>query len=158
RIAARHGDVEAGAGTATLCKGLAAQRRGRAGREMSGSLNSLFRDEALIVHAFADGELSKHDLVQFRDHLDMCANCLAEYTRICALKTVLKTEEMRYHAPGRLRSRIAAEVRAESQKARSYKNERRLTERSPHNGQKVKLAASALALAASIALMVAIGA
>ncbi|MER7366722.1 mycothiol system anti-sigma-R factor [Nonomuraea wenchangensis] len=68
------------------------------------------------VYAYLDGELTEHDVVEIRVHLDECSPCLKEYDLDKAVKALVAKHCGCDPVPADLRSKVLdriAQVRAE---------------------------------------------
>ncbi|MED7929903.1 mycothiol system anti-sigma-R factor [Nonomuraea sp. LP-02] len=68
------------------------------------------------VYAYLDGELTEHDVVEIRVHLDECSPCLKEYDLDKAVKALVAKHCGCDPIPADLRSKVLdriAQVRAE---------------------------------------------
>ena len=69
-------------------------------------------DKELLLHGLLDGELDAANTLLCEAHLNECAECAAEFARLQALRTKLRTPGVSFEAPAALRARIAAVVGA----------------------------------------------
>lgn len=67
------------------------------------------RDVLDRVYEYLDDELTHHDLVRIRQHLDECAPCLRQFDLEVALKTLVR-RSCQEPAPDSLRTRIMARI------------------------------------------------
>jgi mycothiol system anti-sigma-R factor len=68
------------------------------------------------VYAYLDGELTEHDVVEIRVHLDECSPCLQEYDLDKAIKALVAKHCGCDPVPADLRTKVLAriaQVRAE---------------------------------------------
>jgi anti-sigma factor RsiW len=65
-------------------------------------------DKELLLHGLLDGELDAANSLACEAHLSECAACAAEFRRLQALRTRLRTPGVPFEAPAALRSRITA--------------------------------------------------
>ncbi len=66
------------------------------------------KDKELLLHGLLDGELDAANTLALEAHLLECAGCAAEFKRLQALSTRLKTPGVAFEAPVGLRARIQA--------------------------------------------------
>lgn len=64
-----------------------------------------------ILHAYFDGELDAAGAAEFERHLESCPDCASALAEQTALRSSLKTSNLRERAPEGLRRRLAAELR-----------------------------------------------
>ena len=64
-------------------------------------------DSRSLLDAYLDKELDRAEARELEAHLDGCAACRAELTRLDALRVALRDRALRYPAPAALRERIA---------------------------------------------------
>lgn len=64
-------------------------------------------DRLLELHALLDGELDAVNAAAAETHLKGCANCVAEFDRLVALRGLLQEPALRFEVPAILRARIA---------------------------------------------------
>jgi anti-sigma factor RsiW len=57
-----------------------------------------------LIHAALDGELDAVTQLRFDAHLAACPGCIAEYARLKALSTAIRTQATRHAAPPELRT------------------------------------------------------
>lgn len=69
-------------------------------------------DKELLLHGLLDGELDAANTLLCEAHLKDCAGCAAEFARLQALRSKLRTPGVSFEAPAGLRARIAAVVGA----------------------------------------------
>ena len=69
---------------------------------------SVCRDKRLLLHGLLDGELDAANSLKCEAHLRECAGCAAEFARLRALWTQLRTPGVSFQAPPSLRARIEA--------------------------------------------------
>jgi anti-sigma factor RsiW len=69
-------------------------------------------DKELLLHGLLDGELDAANTLTCEAHLNECAECAAEFARLQALRSKLRTPGVSFEAPAALRARIAAVVGA----------------------------------------------
>jgi anti-sigma factor RsiW len=69
-------------------------------------------DKELLLHGLLDGELDAANTLICEAHLRECAACAAEYGRLQALRSKLRTPGVPFEAPAALRARIAAAIGA----------------------------------------------
>jgi anti-sigma factor RsiW len=67
-------------------------------------------DKELLLHGFLDGELDAANTLIFEGHLRECAACAAEFERLQALRSKLRTPGVAFEAPMELRARITRAV------------------------------------------------
>jgi anti-sigma factor RsiW len=67
-------------------------------------------DKELLLHGLLDGELDAVNTLSCEAHLGECAACAAEFKRLQALRSKLRTPGVPFEAPAALRERIAAVV------------------------------------------------
>jgi anti-sigma factor RsiW len=67
-------------------------------------------DKELLLHGLLDGELDAANTLLCEAHLNECAECAAEFARLQALRSKLRTPGVSFEAPAALRARIAAVV------------------------------------------------
>jgi anti-sigma factor RsiW len=67
-------------------------------------------DKELLLHGLLDGELDAANTLTCEAHLGECAACAAEFRRLQALRSRLRTPGVPFEAPAALRGRIAAVV------------------------------------------------
>jgi anti-sigma factor RsiW len=65
-------------------------------------------DRTLLLGALVDGELDAANVALAEAHIARCEGCREEVERLQALKSLMRTDGVRYMAPGDLRERIAA--------------------------------------------------
>ena len=65
-------------------------------------------DKELLLHGLLDGELDAANTLSCEAHLRECANCAAEFARLQALRSRLRTPGVAFEAPAALRARITA--------------------------------------------------
>ena len=65
-------------------------------------------DKELLLHGLLDGELDAANTLSCEAHLKECANCAAEFARLQALRSRLRTPGVAFEAPAALRARITA--------------------------------------------------
>ena len=64
-------------------------------------------DKELLLHGLLDGELDAANTLTCEAHLQECAGCAAEFARLQALRSRLRTPGVAYEAPAALRARIS---------------------------------------------------
>ena len=69
-------------------------------------------DKELLLHGLLDGELDAANTLLCEEHLTQCAGCAAEFARLQALRSKLRTPGVAFEAPAALRARIAVVVGA----------------------------------------------
>jgi len=69
-------------------------------------------DKELLLHGLLDGELDAANTLICEAHLRECAACAAEYGRLQALRSKLRTPGVPFEAPAALRARITAAIGA----------------------------------------------
>ena len=69
-------------------------------------------DKELLLHSLLDGELDAANTLVCEAHLRDCAACSAEYGRLQALRSKLRTPGVPFEAPTALRARIATAIGA----------------------------------------------
>jgi anti-sigma factor RsiW len=67
-------------------------------------------DKELLLHGLLDGELDAANTLICEAHLSECAACAAEFRRLQALRSKLRTPGVPFEAPAALRARIAAAI------------------------------------------------
>jgi anti-sigma factor RsiW len=67
-------------------------------------------DKELLLHGLLDGELDAANTLTCEAHLSECAACAAEFRRLQALRSNLRTPGVPFEAPAVLRARIAAAI------------------------------------------------
>ena len=67
-------------------------------------------DKELLLHGLLDGELDAANTLTCEAHLSECAACAAEFRRLQALRSKLRTPGVPFEAPVALRARIAAAI------------------------------------------------
>jgi anti-sigma factor RsiW len=67
---------------------------------------SACEDKELLLHALLDGELDAANTLACEAHLRNCAGCAAEFERIAALRSRLRTPGVAFEAPAELRARV----------------------------------------------------
>jgi anti-sigma factor RsiW len=67
-------------------------------------------DRELLLHGLLDGELDAANTLTCEAHLSECAACAAEFRRLQALRSKLRTPGVPFEAPAALRERIAAAI------------------------------------------------
>jgi anti-sigma factor RsiW len=67
-------------------------------------------DKELLLHGLLDGELDAANTLICEAHLSECAACAAEFGRLQALRSKLRTPGVPFEAPVALRARIAAAI------------------------------------------------
>jgi mycothiol system anti-sigma-R factor len=112
-------------------------------------------DMKLLMHGLLDGELDAANALTCEEHLDTCSHCTAEYEAFQALRQAIRTGDARHRAPDALKSRVLAALNAASEPAPVRTDSRRATARRPSAWRRWTMAASGLALAASLALFIA---
>jgi len=65
-------------------------------------------DKELLLHGLLDGELDAANTLSCEAHIKECANCAAEFARLQALRSRLRTPGVAFEAPAALRARITA--------------------------------------------------
>jgi anti-sigma factor RsiW len=79
-------------------------------------------DKELLLHGLLDGELDAANTLLCEVHLKECAECAAEFERLQALRSKLRTPGVSFEAPAALRARIAAVVAAAAASTSSAAN------------------------------------
>jgi len=69
-------------------------------------------DKELLLHGLLDGELDAANTLSCEAHLKECAGCAAEFARLQALRSRLRTPGVAFEAPAALRERITAALGA----------------------------------------------
>jgi len=69
-------------------------------------------DKELLLHGLLDGELDAANTLTCEAHLQECAACAAEFARLQALRSRLRTPGVSFEASAALRARIAASLGA----------------------------------------------
>jgi anti-sigma factor RsiW len=69
-------------------------------------------DKELLLHGLLDGELDAANTLSCEAHLQECAGCAAEFARLQALRSRLRTPGIAFEAPPALRARISAALGA----------------------------------------------
>src|SRR4051794_26866759 len=69
-------------------------------------------DKELLLHGLLDGELDAANTLSCEAHIKECANCAAEFARLQALRSRLRTPGVAFEAPAALRARITAALGA----------------------------------------------
>lgn len=67
-------------------------------------------DKELLLHSLLDGELDAVNTLACEAHLGECAACAAEFRRLQALRSKLRTAGVPFEAPEALRARIAGAI------------------------------------------------
>jgi anti-sigma factor RsiW len=67
-------------------------------------------DKELLLHGLLDGELDAANTLSCEAHLSECGACAAEFWRLQALRTRLRTPGVAFAAPAALRARIAVGI------------------------------------------------
>jgi anti-sigma factor RsiW len=67
-------------------------------------------DKELLLHGLLDGELDAANTLTCEAHLRECAACAAEFGRLQALRTRLRTPGVPFEAPAALRARVLAVI------------------------------------------------
>jgi anti-sigma factor RsiW len=70
-------------------------------------------DKELLLHGLLDGELDAANTLTCEAHLNECAACAAEFSRLQVLRSKLRTPGVPFEAPAALRARIEAAIGAE---------------------------------------------
>jgi anti-sigma factor RsiW len=70
-------------------------------------------DKELLLHGLLDGELDAANTLSCEAHIKECANCAAEFARLQALRSRLRTPGVAFEAPAALRARTTAALAAE---------------------------------------------
>jgi anti-sigma factor RsiW len=65
-------------------------------------------DKELLLHGLLDGELDAANTLSLEAHLRQCPGCAAEYARLQALRSRLRTPGVAFEAPAALRAKITA--------------------------------------------------
>lgn len=65
-------------------------------------------DKELLLHGLLDGELDAANTLSCEAHLRECAGCAAEFARLQALRSRLRTPGIAFEAPAALRAKITA--------------------------------------------------
>ncbi|MBS0416556.1 MAG: anti-sigma factor [Proteobacteria bacterium] len=76
-------------------------------------------DKELLLHGLLDGELDAANTLTCEAHLQECAGCAAEFARLQALRSRLRTPGVAFEAPAALRARITAALGAAAGTVRS---------------------------------------
>jgi len=63
-----------------------------------------------LLHAALDGELDAVTQLRFDAHLATCPDCTAEYARLKAMSTAIRTQATSYAAPAELRAALAKAI------------------------------------------------
>ena len=72
-------------------------------------------DKELLLHGLLDGELDAANTLSCEAHLQECAGCAAEFARLQALRSRLRTPGVAFEAPAALRARITAALSASAE-------------------------------------------
>ncbi len=115
-------------------------------------------DKVLLIHALIDGELDAVHALNCDEHLKICPACAAAYNQALEAKKVISQKTVRHRAPEALRERIMAAAGTDAVKAavRSRATGAAVPWwRSWKHWQSWSLPISALTLAASLALFLA---
>jgi len=72
-------------------------------------------DKELLLHGLLDGELDAANTLSCEAHLQECAGCAAEFARLQALRSRLRTPGVAFEAPAALRARITAALGASAE-------------------------------------------
>jgi anti-sigma factor RsiW len=67
-------------------------------------------DKELLLHSLLDGELDAVNTLACEAHLGECAACAAEFRRLQALRSKLRTAGVPFEAPAALGARVAAVI------------------------------------------------
>jgi anti-sigma factor RsiW len=86
------------------------------------------QDNALLLHAYLDGELDLIRSLDFEEHLKTCASCAQDLRSLHALRKALQSGNLLQRAPRGLEQRIRAGISGESPAARRVGTE---TDRPP---------------------------
>jgi len=70
-------------------------------------------DKELLLHGLLDGELDAANTMSLEAHLSECSGCGAEFKRLQALRSRLRTPGVAFEASATLRARVVAAVDAE---------------------------------------------
>src|SRR5215472_184584 len=70
------------------------------------------RENELLLHGLADGELDAANAFALENHLQNCAGCAAAYGEILRQKELLQRDGLRLRAPAPLRERVLAAIAA----------------------------------------------
>lgn len=62
-------------------------------------------DKNALLHSYVDGELDAANSVTFEGHMETCPGCAAEVARMMALRTRLRSVDLRHAAPAGWRER-----------------------------------------------------
>src|SRR5215207_4674280 len=111
-------------------------------------------DMKLLMHGLLDGELDAANALKCEEHLATCSRCAAEYEAFQTLRQVIQTGDARHRAPDALRARVLAALDAASEPFPIRMDSRRTTARRPTAWHRWTMAASGLALAASLTLFI----
>ncbi len=71
-------------------------------------------DEAAMIHALADDELSPAERARVEEHVAQCASCRSALAAVDDLRNAVREHLPRHNAPSALRARISAAVRQAS--------------------------------------------
>jgi anti-sigma factor (TIGR02949 family) len=112
-------------------------------------------DMKLLMHGLIDGELDAANALKCDEHLAACGACTAEYESYQALRQAIRTGDARHRAPDALRSRVLAALDAAPDAPAGRTDGRRAPPGRAGAWRRWSVAASGLALAASLALFVA---
>ncbi len=72
------------------------------------------KDNALLLHAYVDGELDLIHSLEFEEHLNSCAACAQELRSQQTLRKAMQSSNLRHRAPRGLEERIRAGIPSES--------------------------------------------
>jgi anti-sigma factor (TIGR02949 family) len=110
-------------------------------------------DVRSVMHGLLDGELDPANALRCEEHLTGCPECASEYRTFQALRHAIRTGDASHPAPQALRSRVLQALDAEAERPRLPAASRPAPARPL--GRWIA-AGSALALAASLTLFVAV--
>jgi len=71
------------------------------------------KDNALLLHAYSDGELDLVRSIEIEEHVKTCASCAQELRERRTLRKGIRSAHLYHHAPESLRARIIASAGAE---------------------------------------------
>lgn len=117
-------------------------------------------DRELLLHGLADCELDAANSLQMEDHLRICSGCAAAYEQILLQKNLLENENMKYRAAPALRERILSALVKEgmAEDTEIVQSRLKIVPQGQHiasvSWRRLTLAASAMALAASLILFI----
>ena len=115
-------------------------------------------DKELLLHGLLDGELDAANVLICEGHLAECTACAAEFARLQALRSKLRTPGVAFEAPPALRARLAGVLDAPSSaNVTALRGSRPDVRPDGHSGRKRLLAwgwgGSVTALAAALAFV-----